>query len=308
MAVLVALSVAAVATVAPPGPAGAAASGAPRVEDDARALVPAAQLTAAGGSLFLGARPRIEDRATFAASCASDSSEALVLGCYQARRNRIHVLRVDRPELADVMTVTAAFEALHVAYTRLGRDERERVDAMVDQAFSASRDERLRALAASYASLPDRARHDALHSVLGTQVAQLPGALEQYYDFYFQDRQSVVGAFWSYKAAFDAVVTDLARRGDEIRARKADVDAVRKQCEAAGAEADRLTASLKETHPRDQLEVLVVMQNAAVDKANDLARKLVADVAQVNALVAAYNALTFDDQQVIEALEPVTAS
>ena len=88
---------------------------------------------------------------------------------------------------------------------------------------------------------------------------------------------------------------------------RADVDAVKKQYDAAGAEADRLTASLKETHPRDQVEVLVVMQNQAVDTANALARKLVAEVAQVNALVDQHNALTLDDQQLIEPLEPVTA-
>ena len=117
----------------------------------------------------------------------------------------------------------------------------------------------------------------------------------------------VVGAFWSYKSAFDATMTDLGRRQDEIRAMRADVDAVKKQYDAAGAEADRLTASLKETHPRDQVEVLVVMQNQAVDTANALARKLVAEVAQVNALVDQHNALTLDDQQLIEPLEPVTA-
>ena len=64
---------------------------------------------------------------------------------------------------------------------------------------------------------------------------------------------------------------------------------------------------MKGKHPRDQVEVLVVMQNQAVDTANALARKLVAEVAQVNALVDQHNALTLDDQQLIEPLEPVTA-
>ena len=80
------------------------------------------------------------------------------------------------------------------------------------------------------------------------------------------------------------------------------------QYDAAGDEADRLTAQLKDVKSKDQGEALVAQQNVAVDRANDLARRLLAAVAQVNAKIDAYNALVFEDQQRIAPLSPATAS
>jgi len=149
---------------------------------------------------------------------------------------------------------------------------------------------------------------DALHSLLGTQVAQLPDDLEHYYSSLFQDRQSVVSAFWSYKTAFDALDSQLDRLTQEIDGMKAQVVAMHQQYDAAGDEADRLTAQLKDVKLKDQGEALIAQQNVAVDRANDLARRLPAAVAQVNAKIEAYHALVFDDQQRITPLSPVTAS
>ena len=115
------------------------------------------------------------------------------------------------------MRVTAAYEMLHAGYAALEPSDRKHVDTMVEDAFRASRDERLRALSDELAALPARDRLDALHSLLGTQVAQLPDELEHYYASFFQDRQSVVSAFWSYKSAFDALDSQLDRLGSGDR-------------------------------------------------------------------------------------------
>ena len=197
---------------------------------------------------------------------------------------------------------------LHAAYAALDPSARKVVDSMVEDAFGATRDERLRALSDELAALPARDRLDALHSLLGTQVAQLPDDLEHYYSSLFHDRQSVVSAFWSYKSAFDALDSQLDRLTQEIDGMKAQVAALHQQYDAAGDEADRLTAQLRDVKSKDQGEALIAQQNVAVDRANDLARRLLAAVAQVNAKIDAYNALVFDDQERITPLSPATAS
>ena len=183
------------ALVVVPGlPAGATgASAAPRVTREAKVFVDTTQMTEQGKALYLAARPQVDDRAAFAKDCpAPESRNTFVVGCYQAARKRIFILRVDRPDLTQAMRVTAAYEMLHAAYAALEPSDRKRVDTMVEDAFRASRDERLRALSDELAALPARDRLDALHSLLGTQVAQLPDELEHYYASLFQDRQSVV--------------------------------------------------------------------------------------------------------------------
>jgi chromosome segregation ATPase len=197
---------------------------------------------------------------------------------------------------------------LHAAYAALDPSDRKHVDATVEDAFRASRDERLRALSDELAALPARDRLDALHSLLGTQVAQLPADLERYYAILFGDRQAVVSAFWSYKTAFDAVDSQLDRLAQEIDGMKAQVAAMHQQYDAAGGEADRLTAQLKDVKSKEQGQALVAQQNVAVDRANDLARRLPAAVAQVNVKIEAYNALVVDDQQRITPLSSATAS
>jgi hypothetical protein len=300
------------AFVASPVSSAAAATGAsasPRITREAKVFVGTTQMTDQGKELFLGARPQIDDRAAFAKDCPTpDSRNAFVLGCYQPGRRRIFILRVDRPDLAATMTVTAAYEMLHAAYAELDTTARKRVDAMVDDAFRASRDERLRALADELGGLPARERSDALHSLLGTEVAQLPEDLEHYYAVFFRDRQAVVSAFWSYKTAFDALDSQLDRLAQEIDGMKAQVVALHQQYDVVGADADRLTAQLKDVKSRDVGEALIAQQNAAVDHANDLARGLLAAVAQANAKIETYNGLVLDDQQRIAPLSPITAS
>jgi hypothetical protein len=298
------------ASVAGSVPAGAAgAPAAPRVATEARAFADTTQMADRANVLYLAARPQIDERASFAKDCPTpEPRDSFVVGCYQPARRRIFILRIDRPELARAMRVTAAYEMLRAAYADLDAPARKHVDAMVDDAFRASRDERLRSFAERLGVLPARERLETLHSLLGTQVAQLPAELERYYGTLFEDRQAVVSAFWSYKTAFDALDSQLDRLAQEIDGLKAQVTVMHSQYDVAGTDADRLTAQLKDAKSREAGESLVAQQNVAVDRANDLARRLLATVAEVNAKIDSFNALVLDDQHRLAPLSPVTAS
>ncbi len=86
------------------------------------------------------------------------------------------------------MPVTAAHEMLHAAYAELAPGQRRRVDQLLDQAFEASADQRLRDTLAEYADAEPGQRHNELHSILPTEVAELSPPLERYYQRYFEDR------------------------------------------------------------------------------------------------------------------------
>jgi chromosome segregation ATPase len=121
-------------------------------------------------------------------------------------------------------------------------------------------------------------------------------------------RETHVAAFFSYRIVFEALDAQLDRLGMEIDQMKAHTDDLQRQYDAAGAEADRLTAALNELKSRDQVQTMVAQQNVAVDRANDFARRLVAAVAETNARIETHNNLVLDDQQRIEPLEPITVS
>ena len=175
-------------------------------------FVDTTQMTGRGKELYLrgtpaGRRPGRVRQGLPGAGVAQHVRRRLL----QSDRKRIFILRVDRPDLTPAMRVTAAYEMLHAAYAALAPSDRKRCRLDGGRCLPCVRDERLRALSGELAALPARDRLDALHSLLGTQVAQLPDDLEHYYSSLFQDRQSVVSAFWSYKSAFDALDSQLDR-------------------------------------------------------------------------------------------------
>ena len=146
------------------------------------------------------------------------------------------------------MRVTAAYEMPHAAYAALAPSDRKAVDSIVEDAFRASRDERLRALSGELAALPARDRLDAFHSLLGTQVAQFPHDLEHYYF-----SPSRTGNRWSARSGRTrprltrSTRNSTAHAGD--RRHKAQVVAMHQQVRRRGRDqADRLTAQLKDVN------------------------------------------------------------
>jgi chromosome segregation ATPase len=59
-----------------------------------------------------------------------------------------------------------------------------------------------------YAKTEPGERDNELHSILGTEVADLSPALEQHYRAYFSDRQKVVALFDNYSAVFTKLQTE----------------------------------------------------------------------------------------------------
>ena len=177
--------------------------------DDARSeqlveLLRAATMTAAARRIVASVNASVDDKSQFVDDCpVQETPDSLVFGCYG--RGTLRVLRVDRPDLAPMMVVSAAHEMLHGAYERLSRPERGKVDAAIEQAYAAIDDPQLTDLVASYEITEPGERLNELHSILATQETTLPPVLERYYRRYFTDRHRIVTAYLSYDAVFRAL-------------------------------------------------------------------------------------------------------
>jgi outer membrane murein-binding lipoprotein Lpp len=242
-------------------------------------------MTASARRIFAGARPQVDARNVFADDCPSpESSKTFVLGCY--RRGRIYLSRVERADLAPVMPVTAAHEMLHAAYEGLSRRERRSIDQQLDEFFRTSADARLRELVADYDRSEPGERQNELHSLVPTEVAELPSGLEKYFRRYFRDRSRVVAAFESYQHVFDELEQRADQLDREIRALEAQLDGLEPQVRAAEDEANRLAQqidSLRAQGRIDESNNLVGAQNAAVDRGRAL-------IDQFNSAVDVHNA------------------
>ncbi len=174
-----------------------------------------------GRFLFYASQPGIEDRETFNSHCRQHAEKTAILGCYAA--GMIYIFDVTDQRLNGIKEVTAAHEMLHAAYERLSSGEREHVNGLIDKAMTGNISESIARKLALYDKTEPGEKHNELHSMLGSEVRNLPKDLEDYYAKYFVNRQSVVELSERYEHVFNeleaqqkTLVDELNRLADEI--------------------------------------------------------------------------------------------
>ncbi|HEU4806782.1 MAG TPA: hypothetical protein VFT01_00850 [Homoserinimonas sp.] len=184
-------------------------------------------LTEHGRFLYYASTPSIEASMEFAESCPAHEGEDGfgILGCYVPKSKTIYLYDVTDERLDGTEEITAAHEMLHAAWDRLGDDERTRLSALLEAEYEKhSSDAAFAERMAIYARIEPGEHTNELHSILGTEVAELGAELEEYYARYFTDRQAVT----SLHAAANAVFVELKARTDELVAA---MDALRAEIE-----------------------------------------------------------------------------
>lgn len=89
-------------------------------------------LTEEGEKVFLSTRPLLVEDIDTACGAEEDADEDFgTLGCYYST-DRIYIYSDPGTWDDDLTVVTAAHELLHAMYARLDADERDRIDALVD--------------------------------------------------------------------------------------------------------------------------------------------------------------------------------
>lgn len=267
------------------------------------ALADSAAMSDAGRRDFYVANPQIDDKQSFGQHCPV-SELSLVLGCYN--RSRIYILRVERSQLGNVMSVTAAHEMLHSVYEDLSTSERRRLNQLLDAEFKNSTDQKLRDLMAEYERAEPGERYNELHSILGTQVASLSPELEQHYARYFTNRAQVVVAFKAYEGVFedlerqiDGLSAQITALRDQLDDLEATINSKQQELETLNAQMDRLRASGQ----IQDYNALVPRQNALVREYNGLVGQYKDLVALHNSKVDQLNQLALEQNELVESLD-----
>ncbi|MBT1035654.1 hypothetical protein KJY78_04740 [Canibacter sp. lx-45] len=176
------------------------------------------EFTNTGKIVFYATHPAVHTGLEFKESCSHVTSQEAthVLGCYLPKSNRINLLSVADERLNGIMEVSAAHETLHSVWQQLPQEERdtlaEKLQKLYDQMQTSSPDFVTRM--SVYSDLPRHSFQNELHSIMGTELDNLPEWLENHYAKWFQNRHKIVKLHRGY----DSVFKQLQEESDDITA------------------------------------------------------------------------------------------
>ena len=228
-------------------------------------------LTRSAQAILDRTQPQFDAKLNFNTDCDTQPHE-LELGCFY--RGRIFVLTIDNASLAPEMDVVAAHELLHAAWANLGSSERDSLTKELERVYAGISDADLRARMAGYAKSEPGEEANELHSILGTEFAQLSPMLESHYAKYFADRSQVVKAHASYQSVFDSRRTQLENELATIRTEKGQLAVINRQLETYRSESQ------------------IASYNGLVPRQNELVDAINSQISTYRSGVDEYNALS----------------
>ncbi len=262
------------------------------------------QLTEYGKHLLYVYNAELQDRDEFNDSCRF-SEQSIVLGCYVSNQG-IYIFNVTDERLQGIKEVTAAHEVLHAAYDRLGGAERERIDRLTQETISKVTNKRILDAVEAYRAKDPGIVPNELHSIVGTEVRDIPEELETYYSKFFIDRQAVVGFSEQYEQAF----TERKARADQllkqIESVKAEIESSDRRLRQMRSELEaeyRALESQRATAETNSFNARVRNYNAQVQAYNALVRQSYVLIDRHNGLVNEYNQVVIEEKELIEAID-----
>lgn len=255
------------------------------------AIADSLDLTGKGERTFYASQPVLHGSQAFNQTCPRQAEESLILGCYVDRR--IHLYDIAAPELGGIVEVTAAHELLHAEWERMHASERERIGALLEQQYAEVADSRLEQRMEYYLQHQPGTRENELHSILGTEVANLGDELEEHYAAIFHNRGAIVQMYEEYRQPLDDLEAQTEMLEEQIRVLQTEVQAATEQynteVHALQEEAERLHAQLEQLDRTDYAAVMAY--NAAVADFQTLAAQLDIQRQQLQAQIERHGAL-----------------
>lgn len=255
-----------------------------------------------GRRLFYVHDPVLLDKSTFGDKCVV-GEETIVLGCYISGQ-KIFLFDVEDDRLEGVEEVTAAHEMLHAAFDRLSPSEQDELGELLITTFNQLDDPRIEETVRTYEQRDNDVVINELHSILGTEIRDLPGPLEAHYAQYFSNRLKVVDLAELYADEFE-------RREGEIEAYDSQLEGI--QSEIARIEADISLQAEALARERKLLEGLngnPDAYNSAVDAYNKKVNAYNSDIAGLKSLVETYNTIVkerneiaLEERELVEAID-----
>jgi len=232
--------------------------------------------------------------------------KTVVLGCYLTGDNGIFVYDVTDTRLTGVEQVTTAHEMLHAAYDRLSKNERRRVDNMLTSYYdNGLTDQRIKDTVDAYKVSEPNDVVNEMHSIFGTEVADLPDELEQYYARYFTDRSKVTGYTAKYQGEFTSRRTQIAEYDAQLQTLKAQFTTSQTELKDRKAALDSQSGKMNSLKSSGQIAAYnaeVNSYNRAVSTYNTLLNTTKNLIQQYNDIIDKRNAVVLEEQQLAQAL------
>lgn len=191
---------------------------------DIQQLASRADFSERGRFQFYATQPRLESSSEFNSECRRSEKGSPILGCYKQGEDTIHIYNVTDPELDGIKEVTAAHEMLHAAYARLPETERTRLGQLLEAAYERVKDDKLAERMAYYDRAQPGSQHNELHSILGTEYADLGPELEAHYAAFFHNRSTVVALHGQYSRKFVDIEEQVTALQAKLAAQKAAIE------------------------------------------------------------------------------------
>jgi hypothetical protein len=264
-------------------------------------------MTAYGQHIFYVNHPLLtQDINEFRKDCP-DSEQTIVLGCYRSNQQGVYIYNVKDARLQGVQQVTSAHEMLHAAYDRLSSKERDHIDQLLTNYYSNDlHDKRIQDTINAYKKLEPNDVVNEMHSIFGTEVANLPAPLEDYYKQYFDDRSKVTSQAKNYEDEFTKRTSQIDAFDAQLGALKLQIDTdqndLNSQKEKIDADRTRLEA-LKAANQYDQYNVGVPAYNHEVDVYNALVFKTRTNISTYNSLVEQRNSIASELRSLDKAID-----
>lgn len=255
--------------------------------------------------LFYVNRPEIADKETFNTHCRHNEY-SIVLGCYIPGQQGIYLLNVTDERLDGIKEVTAAHEMLHAAYERLDSGERARVDALIQAAYDNITDTRILDTIELYRKQDPSIVPNEMHSILGTEVRNLPVELEDYYRKYFSDRSKIVRLAEQYEQAFTERRNKVRELDAELKVLKTNIDAASQEVTEEDARLKTMRNQMnayRSSGQNDAYNELVPQYNSQVSRFNAQIDDLSAQIVRYNALVQERNDIVSEEAELIQAID-----
>lgn len=194
---------------------------------DMQRVIERVAFTDAGSIMFRASKPTLDATQGFNEQCAAviHRESDQVVGCYTG--SNIHLFQISDERLDGMVEVTAAHELLHAAYQRLSASERTQIGLELEREYERLQSESpaLAERMSVYNELDDDAFVNELHSVLGTEVANLSPALEEHYSRYFANRTLLLTLFDQYNGYFLELDAQRSALHEQLDALSADISA-----------------------------------------------------------------------------------
>lgn len=153
-----------------------------------------------GRFYYFASRPELDFAKEFNGECRSREQGNAILGCY--KNQRIYIYNVNDERLNGLKEVTAAHEMLHAAYERLPESDKKAVNALLEKEYRKNSDAELSKRMDYYKRNQPGEEYNELHSIIGTEFADISPQLEDYYKRYFNNRSQVVALHSKYSDKF----------------------------------------------------------------------------------------------------------